>query len=363
MWITCFLHIAPGVGTVAFSRSRCCSAVPDRTPNSAGCAPAELTYLDRWRSASTASNAERTQETVESGRGRGQTKDPFSAAQLSWQHHGVPTNVDPGDPSAVLKSRIGGTELFVLKTFHLVWGKLWKSGLIVFSWAILNEIAPFSNNYTWLILPSIIPWGLKEDPRFRNNHGNLIHSHLAACIAPEATQTYPIIRACKKKPAMRPSFSSGSVSVSYGVLDLHGTAVSNDGSNDDHKLLFLSWINVRFFWEMKHRRVLIDGPFPPTHSIWPEHMITRGSGSSGLRRPDCDWHVNACEMIRANISEDFGAFRWTHLALSTVTFAVQTWWKWVCLFCQKSGIKMAFYSEEWLWNFVESVVSYMNDSC
>lgn len=23
---------------------------------------------------------------------------------------------------------------------------------------------------------------------------------------------------------------------------------------------------------------------------------------------------------------------------------------------------MAFYSEEWLWNFVESVVSYMNDS-
>lgn len=51
---------------------------------------------------------------------------------------------------------------------------------------------------------------------------------------------------------MSPSFSWGSVSVSYGVLDLHGTAVSNDGSNDDRKLLFLSWIDVRFFSEMKH---------------------------------------------------------------------------------------------------------------
>lgn len=176
----------------------------------------------------------------------------------------------------------------------------------------------------------------EEDPRSMNNHWIVIHSHLAPCIASEATQTYPIIWACKKKPAMRPSFGSGSVSVSYGVLDLHGTAVSNDHSNDDHKLLFLSWINGRFFWEMKHRRVLIDRPFPPTHSIWPEHIITRGSGSSWLRRPKCDWHVNACEMIRANISEDFGAFWWTHLALSTVTFAVQTWWKWVW---NKNGLR------------------------
>lgn len=54
---------------------------------------------------------------------------------------------------------------------------------------------------------------------------------------------------------MSPSFSSGSVSVSYGVLDLHGTAVSNDDSNDDRKLLFLSWIDVRFFSEMKHTSI------------------------------------------------------------------------------------------------------------
>lgn len=54
---------------------------------------------------------------------------------------------------------------------------------------------------------------------------------------------------------MSPSFISGSVSVSYGVLDLHGTAVSNDDSNDDRKLLFLSWIDVRFCSEMKHTSV------------------------------------------------------------------------------------------------------------
>lgn len=51
---------------------------------------------------------------------------------------------------------------------------------------------------------------------------------------------------------MSPSFSSGSVSVSYGVLGLHGTAVSNIDYKDDRKLLFLSWIDVRFFSEMKH---------------------------------------------------------------------------------------------------------------
>lgn len=147
-----------------------------------------------------------------------------------------------------------------------------------------------------------------------------------------ATQAHPIIRACRKRPALSSSFSSGSMSVSYGVLDLHGTAVSNNDSNDDHKMLFLGWIDVRFFWEMKHIWVLIDRPFPPTHSIWPEHIITCGSGSSGLRGPDCDWRANAWETIHANISEDIGAFWWTHLALSTVTFAVQTWWKWGCVF-------------------------------
>lgn len=36
----------------------------------------------------------------------------------------------------------------VLRTFHLGWGELGTLGLIVFSCAILDEIAPFSNNYS-----------------------------------------------------------------------------------------------------------------------------------------------------------------------------------------------------------------------
>lgn len=121
---------------------------------------------------------------------------------------------------------------------------------------------------------------------------------------------------------MSPSFSWGSVSVSYVVLDLHGTAVSNNDSSDDRKLLFLSWIDVQFFSEMKHT---IDRPFPPTHSIWPEHMISSKRAQLWL----------ACKHMWNDPCKHFWGlwrfFRWTRLALSNVTFAVQTWWKWVLL--------------------------------
>lgn len=121
---------------------------------------------------------------------------------------------------------------------------------------------------------------------------------------------------------MSPSFSWGSVSVSYVVLDLHGTAVSNNDSSDDRKLLFLSRINVQFFSEMKHT---IDRPFPPTHSIWPEHMISSKRAQLWLAcKHNVKWSVQT--FLRT-----LALFRWTQLALSNVTFAVQTWWKWVLL--------------------------------
>lgn len=66
MWTTCFLPTALGVDTAAFSRSLCCSVVPALTLLTADCVPAELTFLDRWHCASTASkqHCDRTQEIV-----------------------------------------------------------------------------------------------------------------------------------------------------------------------------------------------------------------------------------------------------------------------------------------------------------
>lgn len=143
---------------------------------------------------------------------------------------------------------------------------------------------------------------------------------------------------------MSPSFSWGSVSVSYVVLDLHGTAVSNNDSSDDRKLLFLSWINAQFFSEMKHT---IDRPFPPTHSIWPEHMISSKRAQLWLAGKHM-WN-DPCKHF-------WGLWRF----FGELSWLCQMW---LLLskhdgngfFCQKSGIKVAFDSEEWLWNFAESL--------
>lgn len=177
-----------------------------------------------------------------------------------------------------------------------------------------------------------------------------------------ATQAHPIIRACRKKPALSSSFNSGSMSVSYGVLDLHGTAVSNNDSKDDHKLLFLGWIDVRFFWEMKRIWVLIDRSFPPTHSmtgtyyhLWIRQLRAKRTrlwlARKRMRNDPCKHFWGHWCFLVNSLGPVNGDFRCPNMMEMSLRF------------CQKSGIKMAFSSEEWLWNFVESVVSYMNDSC
>lgn len=85
MRITCFRPIVPGDDSAAFSRSRCFSVVPVLTPNTAGCVPAELTCLDRWRFVPTASNSEGTQETV--GNDEDSTQDPLLDTRLTWWNY------------------------------------------------------------------------------------------------------------------------------------------------------------------------------------------------------------------------------------------------------------------------------------
>lgn len=86
-WITCFLHIAPGVDTAAFSRSRCFLVVPVLTANTAGCVPAELTYLDRWRFVLTASNTDAVRTAFRKQWEMMEILPKILFQMLSWQNY------------------------------------------------------------------------------------------------------------------------------------------------------------------------------------------------------------------------------------------------------------------------------------
>lgn len=86
-----------------------------------------------------------------------------------------------------------------------------------------------------------------------NNHGNVIYSHWAPFILSHTDVSHHL--SLQKETSDEFKLQLGvSVSKLWGA-GLHGTAVSNDDSNDDRKLLFLSWIDARFFSEMEHTSV------------------------------------------------------------------------------------------------------------
>lgn len=151
---------------------------------------------------------------------------------------------------------------------------------------------------------------------------------------------------------MSSSFSLGSVSVSYGVLDYMAQLLATMTPMMTASCYFWAG-SMRGSSRKWNTQVLIDRPFPPTHSVSPEHMI-RQPRAKRTRL----WL--ACQHMWNDLCKHFwGLWRFSVNSVGPVQcdFCCPNMMEMGLCLCQKSGINIAFDSEEWLWNFVESIVS------